>query len=96
MELHDQPPAIVKIVAVIVRIVLRAIGKPAFVTSPDVIAALIREGVLERAPGGKRDLLTIQNTFNEWSEQSGRDLTEISRILAMSVESGGHDRAGQR
>ena len=66
---------------------LRAIGKPAFIASPDVVAALIREGVLTRPPGGKRDLLVIQNAFNQWSKSSGRNLTDISRILAMSVES---------
>lgn len=64
---------------------LRSIGKPAFITRPDVVAALIREGVLQRAPGGKRDFAAIQAVFNQWSDQSGRNLTEISRILAMSV-----------
>jgi 3-methyladenine DNA glycosylase Tag len=66
---------------------LRAIGKPAFVTSPDMVAALIREGVLERPPGGKRDLARIQAAFNIWSSASGRDLTAISRVLAMSIDS---------
>jgi hypothetical protein len=41
--------------------------------------------VLTKPPGGKRDMRTIQDTFNAWSAESGRDLTEISRILAMSV-----------
>lgn len=66
---------------------LRAIGKPAFITTPDVVAALIREGVLDRPPGGKRDLATTQSAFNQWSTESGRDLTAISRVLAMSVGS---------
>ena len=70
---------------------VRDIGKPAFVLSRDVIAALIREGVLDRPPGGKRDFATIQAAFNAWSGESGRNLTEISRILAMSVATdGGH------
>jgi len=68
---------------------LRAIGKPAFITSPDMVAALVREKVLTRAPGGKRDLATIQSAFNHWSHESGRDLTAISRVLAMSVDSDG-------
>ena len=46
---------------------LRAIGKPAFIASPDMIAALLRAGVLERPPSGKRDLATIQDAFNQWS-----------------------------
>jgi 3-methyladenine DNA glycosylase Tag len=68
---------------------LRAIGKPAFITSRDVVAALIREGVIERLPTSKRDLAAIQDACNEWSAASGRNLTEISRILAMSVEGPG-------
>lgn len=69
---------------------LRAIGKPAFITRPDVVAALIREGVLERPPSGKRDLAAIQAAFNRWAAESGRDLTSISRVLAMSIGEQGH------
>jgi 3-methyladenine DNA glycosylase Tag len=75
---------------------LRAIGKPAFVASPDTVAALVREGVVRRRPGGKRDLAAVQAAFNTWSRESGRDLTAISRVLAMSVESGGDGPAKGR
>jgi 3-methyladenine DNA glycosylase Tag len=75
---------------------LRAIGKPAFIPSPDMVTALIREGVLERPPGGKRDLATIQAAFNQWSDESGRDLTAISRVLAMSVDGDGYRSAKRR
>jgi 3-methyladenine DNA glycosylase Tag len=75
---------------------LRAIGKPAFIASPDMVTALIREGVLERPPGGKRDLATIQAAFNQWSGESGRDLTAISRVLAMSVDGDGYRSAKRR
>ncbi len=64
---------------------LRAIGKPAFIPTQDVVAALIREGVLTKPPGGKADFAAMQTAFNHWSAVSGRDLTAISRILAMSV-----------
>lgn len=64
---------------------LRAMGKPSFITSRDVTAALIREGVLEKPPSAKRDLAKVQAAFNGWSEESGRDLTSISRTLALSV-----------
>jgi 3-methyladenine DNA glycosylase Tag len=74
---------------------LRAIGKPAFILSPDMVAALIREGVLERPPSGKRDLAAIQAAFNRWSEQSGRDLTAISRTLAMSIDGPGYGARGR-
>jgi 3-methyladenine DNA glycosylase Tag len=68
---------------------LRSIGKPAFIPRPDVVTALIREGVIDRAPSGKGDLLTIQVAFNTWAAQSGHNPTEISRILAMSVDNAG-------
>ena len=64
---------------------LRSMGKPSFITSRDVVAALIREGVVDRPPTGKRDLKAVQAAFNAWAEESGRDLTSISRTLAMSV-----------
>ena len=64
---------------------LRAIGKPAYITSKDVTAALIREGVVEKPPSGKKDFAAVQTAFNGWSAESGRDLTALSRILAMSV-----------
>jgi hypothetical protein len=28
---------------------------------------------------------TVQKAFNAWAAESGRDLTAISRVLAMSV-----------
>ncbi|WP_205824744.1 DNA-3-methyladenine glycosylase I [Methylobacterium terricola] len=65
--------------------VLRAIGKPTFITTKDVVAALTREGVLTRPPSGARDLALVQRAFNHWSTETGRNFTEISRILAFSV-----------
>jgi 3-methyladenine DNA glycosylase Tag len=64
---------------------LRSIGKPAFIPTRDVVAALLREGVLDRESSGRRDFAVMQEAFNKWSADSGRDLTELSRILAMSV-----------
>ena len=64
---------------------LRSIGKPAFIPTPDVVKALVREKVIGGPPTGKRDLKIVQEVFNSWSEQSGLDLTSISRTLAMTV-----------
>jgi len=64
---------------------LRTLGKPAFITTRDVAAALVRDGVLDKPPSGKKDFAIVQAAFNTWSAQSGRDLTAISRVLAMSV-----------
>lgn len=67
---------------------LRGMGKDSFILSGDVVAALIREGVIDRPPGSKSSMRRIQAAFNDWMAESGRSLTQISRVLAMSVESG--------
>ena len=64
---------------------LRSMGKPSFITSRDVVAALIRDGVIDRPPSGKRDMKAVQAAFNQWAAESGKDLTTISRTLALSV-----------
>lgn len=65
--------------------VLRMMGKDSFILSGDVTARLIAEGVVDKAPGSKRDMAAVQAAFNAWRAQSGRSLTEISRVLAMSI-----------
>lgn len=65
--------------------VLRAGGYPSYVFSPDVVAALVRDGVVRASPSSKKDLVAVQAAFNQWSAYSGRSLTEISQILAYSV-----------
>ena len=64
--------------------VLRMMGKSSFILSGDVTARLIAEGVVDKPPSSKRDLAAVQTAFNTWREESGRSLTEISRILALS------------
>jgi len=65
--------------------ILRAIGKGTFVLSRDVTARLIAEGVITKPASSKRDMAAVQAAFNVWSGQSGRSLTAISRVLAMSI-----------
>lgn len=64
---------------------LRALGKPAFVNSPDMTRTLIREGVLSKPATGRAGLLTVQEAISHWSETSGRDWTVVSRVLGMSI-----------
>lgn len=64
---------------------LRFMGVPSFITSTDVTARLIAEGVIDKPPTSKGALKAVQAAFNDWQAQSGRSLTEISRVLAMSV-----------
>lgn len=64
---------------------MRWMGKESFILSQDVSARLIAEGVVAKAPTSKRDLAAVQAAFNTWRDESGRSLTEISRVLSMSV-----------
>ncbi|HEY1879658.1 MAG TPA: DNA-3-methyladenine glycosylase I [Caulobacteraceae bacterium] len=63
----------------------RFMGKAGFITSRDVSAALIGAGVIDKPPKGRRDLQAVQDAFNAWAKESGRDLTAMSRVLAMST-----------
>ena len=65
--------------------VFREMGKPSFRTTRDVTAALIDAGVVGGPVKNKKDLQTVQNAFNAWAQESGRDLTALSRVLALSV-----------
>ncbi len=65
---------------------LRFLGKDSFVLSKSVVAALIEDGVVDKAPTSKTALATVQEAFNTWQTESGRPLTQISRVLAMSVD----------
>jgi len=64
---------------------LRFNGWDAFILSPDVVKALIREGVIDRAPASKAALRAVQEAFNTWTKEAKRPQREVSRILALSV-----------
>jgi 3-methyladenine DNA glycosylase Tag len=65
---------------------LRSMGVDGFMLSRDVVRALIREGVVDKAATSQRDLAKVQAAFNQWHAESGRPLAAISRTLACSVE----------
>ncbi len=64
---------------------MRFAGRDAFILSQDVTARLIAEGVIDKPATSKGALKKVQEAFNIWGAQSGRSLTEMSRILAMSL-----------
>lgn len=64
---------------------MRFSGRDSFILSQDVTARLIAEGVIDKPAGSKSSMKAAQGAFNTWMEQSGRSLTEISRVLAMSL-----------
>lgn len=64
---------------------LRFLGKDGWVTGRDVVAALVREGVIEKAPTSKAAQAKVQAAFTQWSRESGRPFAHISRLLALSI-----------
>ncbi|MBO9449345.1 DNA-3-methyladenine glycosylase I [Tropicibacter sp. R16_0] len=64
---------------------MRFAGRDSFILSQDVVARLVAEGVVDKTPTSKKALTATQEAFNTWMDQSGRSLTEISRVLAMSL-----------
>jgi len=64
---------------------LRFMGLDSFILSRDVVGRLIAEGVIDKQPTSKSAMASVQAAFNQWRAQSGRSLTEISRVLAMSA-----------
>lgn len=65
---------------------IRFCGKDSFITSGDVVTALIANGVdINENPTSQRDFKKIQETFNHWHDETGLPMTHISRILSFSV-----------
>lgn len=63
---------------------LRALGKDTFLLSRDVEGYLKAHDVITGAATSKRSLQAIQHTFNEWQQESGRSLQEISRTVSFA------------
>ncbi len=64
---------------------LRMSGKDTFVLTEDVVVALKAQGIVDKRPTSQKDLKQVQAAFNQWAEQSGRPLCQVSRLLAMTV-----------
>lgn len=67
------------------RFFLRFVGKDTPVLSRDVLAALAAQGVIDKEPTSRQALTRLQDAFNQWHEESGRDLCQISRVLSCTV-----------
>lgn len=65
---------------------LRMVGKDTFVLTKDVIKALNAFGVYDGDPKGKKARAEVQVAFNQWAADSGRPLSHLSRIMALSVD----------
>lgn len=70
---------------------LRAMGKDTFLLSQDVEAYLRAYQVIDGGISSQTNLKKIQAQFNDWRQQSGLPLQQISQIVSMSV---GDNRVG--
>ena len=67
---------------------LRNVGKDCFYLTKDVIRCLQNSGLnIKDNPTSKRDLVAIQERFNQWHEESKLSYTHISKIAAYSISS---------
>lgn len=65
---------------------IRFMRKDSFITSGDVVAALIANGIdIAEKPSSQRDLKKIQSAFNHWQDETGLPMTHISSILSYTV-----------
>ena len=65
---------------------LRMVGKDTFVLTPSVVAALTHWGAIPASPKNRQDRVAVQACFNAWASESGRQLCQLSLILAASVQ----------
>jgi len=68
------------------QVFLRRMGVDTMVFTPDVIKALQREGIVDRVPGSNKDWISLQTAIDVWCSKPKRTLTEMSQILAFSVD----------
>lgn len=66
--------------------VLRQMGRDGWILSTDVTARLIEEGVIAGPPTSAKALRAVQAAFDGWAGESGRSFTQISRVLAQSID----------
>lgn len=64
---------------------LRMVGKDTFIPTTDVVAALNAQHIIDKVPGSQRDRATVQAVFNQWHQESGRPLCQLSAMLAFTV-----------
>ncbi|MGF1760838.1 DNA-3-methyladenine glycosylase I [Photobacterium sagamiensis] len=63
---------------------LRVMGKDTFILSHDVEAYLRNTGIIDGGRDTQKSLLATQAAFNDWQQETGRPLCQISQIIAFS------------
>lgn len=66
---------------------LRFMGKDTFLFSKDVVTVLVSLDIVIKEPTAKRDLLKVQDQFNQWQQETGLQYGQLSRIMAASIRS---------
>ena len=61
------------------------VGKDTFIPSDDMVAALKAQEIIDKPPTSLKDLAAVQGAFNQWREESGRPLCQLSVMLAHTV-----------
>src|SRR5215468_8103182 len=65
---------------------LRMVGKDTFILTPSVTAALKHWGAVDAPPKNRKDRAAVQSCFNAWAVETSRPLSQLSLILAASIE----------
>ncbi|MFL9503770.1 DNA-3-methyladenine glycosylase I [Rhodopseudomonas palustris] len=65
---------------------MRFMGKDGFLLSRDVVARLQAEGVIDGSATSAKARRAIQAAFDRWQAESGLSQSQISRILAQSID----------
>ncbi|UKA02335.1 DNA-3-methyladenine glycosylase I [Photobacterium damselae] len=63
---------------------LRTMGKDTFIISQDVEAYLRNIGVIEGGKSSLKSLKATQKAFNDWQQESGRPMCQVSQIISFS------------
>ncbi|MDP2513945.1 DNA-3-methyladenine glycosylase I [Photobacterium damselae subsp. piscicida] len=63
---------------------LRTMGKDTFIISQDIEAYLRNIGVIEGGKSSLKSLKATQKAFNDWQQESGRPMCQVSQIISFS------------
>lgn len=65
---------------------LRMMGRDGFMMTRDVVARLVAERVIDGPPTSKAAKAAVQAAFNAWQAETGYNFTQLSRVLAYSID----------
>lgn len=66
--------------------VLRRLGWDGYLLTPDNLTALRNHKLLDASPYSRRGAKQIQDTFNQWHNETGLPYSHLSRILSMTID----------